>query len=557
MAQYPYRGSIDTASIPFTSRYCGRTIIQPQLDQYQQANIGGGFQDITANKGIPEVFYIHDVMPTRQGVKSVAYQKVLQGLHGINTFDRIQSVRDADDGIAFLGTTTDGRSFLISTFSPSWTEVTPAGAPSTSEISIANVTGQSYICYPNFGIFSVDPSLVKLVPASISWGSTVNDNGVALNNSMIISICDCYNFLLATDGFTIYNSSSTNPLDFDVSNGLITGAQSQVPADIQGNIVALVKLGLGFAVFTPTNTVSGQWSGNIKYPWVFRPIFNSGGTDSIVKVSKGGPDGSIYAYTNAGLQQLTVLKAENVFSTLTDYLSSRFYEDWDDVNNIPYESQLSEDLKIRIQWTGNRYLTVSYGPQALEQAYVYDTNLKQWGKLRIPHVCTVDFIVRADGNRYAYSDLSGNSYSSLYSIAYDELTSISQSPASVKRTLGVLQSDGSLLIPVMDEYNFTANAVCLIGYYRLIRQKLLTIQQINIENIDNQSYDFKLSIISSQLDSTLETVSSFSSYDIHVEGGSTVKAMYGYAVGLDHAILVQGSFSLISIEFWFTLDGNR
>jgi len=121
----------------------------------------------------------------------------------------------------------------------------------------------------------------------------------------------------------------------------------------------------------------------------------------------------------------------------------------------------------------------------------------------------------------------------------------------------VLQSDGSLLIPVMDEYNFTANAVCLIGYYRLIRQKLLTIQQINIENIDNQSYDFKLSIISSQLDSTLETVSSFSSYDIHVEGGSTVKAMYGYAVGLDHAILVQGSFSLISIEFWFTLDGNR
>ena len=557
MSQYPYRSSIDTVALPFTSRYCGRTIIQPQLDQYQQANISGGITDITANKGIPEVFYIHDVLPTRQGIKSVAYQKVLKGLPNVNTFDRIQSVRDSANNIGFLGTTTDGRSFLLSTFLTTWVEVTPAGAPSTSEISVANVTGQSYVCYPKFGIYTVDLVSGTLTTAAISWGATVNDAGNTVNSSMIISITDCYNFLLATDGYTLYNSSATNPLDFDVSQGLITGATSQVPTDIQGPIIVLVKIGIGFGIFTNTNIVSGQWSNNIQYPWVLRSVPNSGGIDSISKITKGGPDGTVYAYTSAGLQQISVLKSELVFGTLTDYLSSRFYEDWDDVNLVPFETILGADMTIRVQWTGNRYLVISYGPLNLEQAYVYDSSLKQWGKLRIPHACIVDFIVKADGNRLSYSNEVNNSYSSLYSIAYDELTSVSQNPASVKRTMGILQNDGTVLVPVMDEYNFTANAVALIGYYRLIRQNLLAIQQISVENIDTQNYAFNLSVISSQLDSAIQTTTVFDSYSINVEGASSIRVLYGYSVGIDHSILLQGSFSIISLEFWFTLDGRR
>ena len=557
MAQYPYRASVDTEALPFATRYAGRTIIQPQLDQYQQANLSGGITDITANKGIPEVYFIQDVLPTRQGIKSVAYQKVLKGLSGVTNFDRVQAVKDFADNLGFLGTTTDGRSFLISSFSPSWTEVTPAGAPSTSELSTATVTGQTYICYPKFGIYNVDLAAASLVSVSISWGTTVDSNGVGVNNASINSICDCYNFLICTDGYTVYNSSATDPLDFDVFSGLITGAQSQVPTDIQGNIVALVKVGIGWCAFTETNVVSAQWSGNIQYPWVFRPSLNSGGIDSITKVTTGGPEGSVYAWTSAGLQQINVLKSQVVFATLTDYLSSRFYEYWDSINNIPVEEQLSSDMNIRLQWTGSRYLVVSYGPSNLEQAYIYDSDLKQWGKLAVPHVAAIDLIIKADGNKHSYADLAGNAYASLYSLAFSELTTISQSAASVKRTMGILQADGTLLIPVMDEYNYTANAVALLGYYRLVRQELLTIQQVNIENVDTQNYNFILQLVASQMANVPQVTSTFDTYDINVEGGSSIEAYYGYSVGIDHALVLMGSFSIASLEFWFTRDGRR
>ena len=109
----------------------------------------------------------------------------------------------------------------------------------------------------------------------------------------------------------------------------------------------------------------------------------------------------------------------------------------------------------------------------------------------------------------------------------------------------------------MDEYNYTANAVALLGYYRLVRQELLTIQQVNIENVDTQNYNFILQLVASQMANVPQVTSTFDTYDINVEGGSSIEAYYGYSVGIDHALVLMGSFSIASLEFWFTRDGRR
>jgi hypothetical protein len=556
MAQFSYRANLSTDVMPFCSRYCGRTVIQPQLDQnyLQTVSLQGEKED----RGNPEVYYIHDVMPTKQGIKSVAYQKVIEPAANVTTFDKMLTVRDSSNNIGFIGITTDGRSFLISTYTDKWIEVTPAGQPANAVVSTANVTGNSFICYSGFGIYTVDLKAATLTSAMINWGTSVNASGSSVTNSSISCITDCYNILLATDGYTVYSSSATNPLDMNPANGQITGAQNFVPADIHGPIIAIVKCSVGWLIMTNNNMVTMQWSNNIQYPWIARPTPNGGGIKSINAVTTGGPDGTVYAWTSSGMQQVSLMKADNVFPGLSDYLSSRFFEDWNDVTNAPFETIISSDMDVRVQWTGNRFLCVSYGPLSLQYCYVFDTALKQWGKLRMPHVAIADFTIKADGNKLSYSQIAGESYSNLYSVSYSELTSISGDSASPRRTLGILQHDGTVLIPVLDEYNFTASAVALLGYYRVMRQNYCTIQEIIVENIDTQSYSFSLEVLSSLRDSPVTYNSTFTTTDtINVAGASSIVDMYGYAVGLDHTLLLKGSFSLVSLELWMTLDGRR
>ena len=38
---------------------------------------------------------------------------------------------------------------------------------------------------------------------------------------------------------------------------------------------------------------------------------------------------------------------------------------------------------------------------------------------------------------------------------------------------------------------------------------------------------------------------------------NSIEAYYGYSVGIDHSLVLMGSFSIASLEFWFTRDGRR
>ena len=66
MAQIQMRGNLNAANIPLLSNLFGRSIIIPQQDQnYQRSSIVG--QDAQLDKGIPQVYYGHNIMPTGQG----------------------------------------------------------------------------------------------------------------------------------------------------------------------------------------------------------------------------------------------------------------------------------------------------------------------------------------------------------------------------------------------------------------------------------------------------------------------------------------------------------
>ena len=559
MPEYLYRPSLDTGTMPLLSRYAGRTVIQPGIDQSFLNRMTPEGQQ--ADKGNPEPYYIHDVLPTQQGIKSVAYQTATQ-ITGttVSTFDRIIPVRDSADNRGFIGITTDAKTFILSSFAPTWKEITPVGQPTTTEITVADATGQTFICYPNFDILIVDVANSKLIPSGIVWGSMIDANSNAVSNTSIKGITSCYNILLAHDGYTIYSSSSLSPTDFNPS--ISTGAQSLVPAAAKGTIILLQQVGIGFAVFTSTNTVGVQFSGQTQNPWIFKPLPNSAGIKSITAVSETGANGSVYAWTSSGLLQISVIDAQVIQPALSDMLSSRLFEDFDDATGFPFDTLLYADMFVRVAYISSRYIVVSYGPsQPMAYAYVYDNALKQFGKLRQAHVAVCEFNVDSDGTLLSYGDLAGLSYSDLGNEAYADMNVISNAASSPKRTMGMLTQNGSILIPVLDEFNYSANACVILGYYRLVRAKLIELQSVLVENINSDNYDWTIDAITSLNGKDLASVVPLTNYTASMGnsnqvGNYSIAWMIGYAYGVDLSLRIRGSFNLVSLEMRFTLGGD-
>jgi hypothetical protein len=545
--------------MPLASRYAGRTIIQPGIDQayLNRMTTQGQSQD----KGNPEPYYIHDILPTQQGIKSVAYQLAAQtqGV-SVDTFDRILPVRDSSDNIGFIGITTDARTFILSSYAPSWAEITPVGQPATVEVTIADATGQSFICYPGFDIFIVDIIHSTLIASGISWGAMNDANSNAVTNASILGIASCYNILLAHDGYTIYSSSVLSPTDFNPS--LSTGAQSLIPSAMNGKIIVIMPVGIGFAVFTSANIVAAQYAGQTQNPWIFKPLPNSAGIKSVTAVSSTGADGTVYAWTTSGLLQVSVIDAKTTLPALTDLLSSRIFEDFDDATGLPFDQMIYTDMHVRIAYANSRYIVISYGPtQPMAYAYIYDIALGQFGKLRQSHVCVCEFLVDPDGTLLSFNDLSTLSYADLGIKNYSNLAIMSNSAASPKRTLAMLTQSGSIFIPVIDEFNYSANACIIMGYYRLIRNRLIVLQTVLVENINSDNFNYTVDAITSLNGKDVASIVPLVDYtesmgNLYQAGNSSIAWMLGYAYGVDLSLRIRGAFNLVSLEMRFTLDGD-
>ena len=474
MPQYrSLRGNLAAANYPFISEFQGRTIIVPQFDQNFIKDINS-VADPDKDRGVPQVFYMHNVMPTAQGFQSISYDTIGAAMDPpVTDFDQAFTLRDSAENKA-LWSPSSGNSYIFNGNTNAWQQVSPLppnSFPANYLISIANIHGRTIVFYEKVGAYEYD------FTNNIFNGVTL----LGLNVANIRGILSSTGYMLAYDDSTVYWSNTQVEVDFVPS--IVTGAGSQVPNDLKGKIVTVLPVAAGFIVYTTKNAVFAQYSGNIRFPWIFKEIPNSSGVKVPEDVTWQANLSFHYVYTTTGLMKVDRIGCEQVFPEATDFMTAQVMEDYDELTGVFSLFGTAGQLKHKLSFVGSRYLILSYGVQYLTHALVYDTGLKRWGKVKIPHVDVFEWPAPNFFGPRSYDQLTPNTYDDLEGTTYDQLSMQQASTTDPKLDVVFLQSDGT-----MQRLNFAltqanSNGVLLIGKYQFYRDKTIIIEAIDMENV--------------------------------------------------------------------------
>jgi len=545
MSQIYHRANLSDAQFPLISTFQGKTVIQPTIDQNYTSPPIGSKED--RDKGIPEALYLHNVMPSMYGYKSIAYNELVPAVPAETSFARIFPVKDFDGNRGHVAITNGGKTYLITSLVPEWKNVTPSGQPAGVNVTAADATGTSFICYDSFGIFTVDLVARTINPATLQWDSPIT-------NASIVGIASSNNYLLAHDGTNIYWSSALSVLDFRASQ--ITGAGNGVPTGAKGAIVTIAPVGIGFAVYCQGSIVVATYSGNVQYPWLFKEAPNGSGVASVYHVTASGEEGSNYAWTSAGLLRVTLSGCAAIHPEVSDFLSGRLIEDYDYASDTSTITRLTSPMQVRLAFSSSRYLVISYGPSLLNYALVHDISLNRWGKLKQQHVQAFDisFNLAASGPSYlTFADTFPNTFADYALIEFTgETLAFSSVAAEAKHSLCFLQANGAVNV-VNFEYPATnSEAVLILGKYQLVRAKTVGVQGFTLETIDDDNTNFNVRLLTS-LDGKNTSFEK-------VPFETVVENMRQYdvlSIGANHSIRIKGAFHLVGFLLVFTIESNR
>jgi hypothetical protein len=582
MAQVTGRINLSARTFPFVSANWGRTVIVPtSVDNNFNRQVQSS-QDSDHDVGIPQAYYMHNVMPHAQGYQSVAYTQIVSPSSTEVTFKYVRELKDNIGNYALLGVCSNGKWYVRETAGV-WTLVYTSAYP-TLPVYIAYINGITYIYQKNVGLqiyswlthsfssavfLGIDSTVIDGITASfgymIAWASINGGyaiNGVAtigLNsvNAVIgparvgdlisstffpvgtqITAVDFLNnviYLTAVstgNGATtltkqpspgaVYWSSTINELDFVPS--LITGAGGGQVQGAQGLVTLCLAHTTGFIVYTTKNAVGAAYSGNARYPFNFNAIVGSGGLTDFALVTQEGDTGNHYAYTTNGVQLMSIGSAQTVLTDVTDFISGKLFEDFDDIAKTFSLTRLSSTLVKKLTIINARYLVLSYGIISLTHALVYDLITQRFGKLRTPHVFS-------------------------FEVAPNVTNVITDLP---RQAIGLLQNDGTVKIVDFDVYNPLSNGTLILGKYQYVRARNLILDQFWLENIYNPA-TFNCTVMTS-LDG--KVVSSLDVPVLALSAGGQSK--YGArSEGQNISLLLQGQFHIESGVLAFNLGGKR
>ena len=544
MAQIPFRCNLSAASWPFVTEFGGRTVVIAQYDQNfaRQQQFSGA--DTDRDIGVPQAYYLHNCLPTGNGFQAVAYRKVVPApvASPVTDLDVMIPIKDPDEHKGYVAFSKTGRAFMIISGDSQWTEITSQlGGWSGGPVSFAYANGFTYIDLKLHNVYKVDVLNHQLNAVALA----------GLTSNLIQGICASSNYLVAWDNTTVYWSSASNPEDFVPS--LTTGAGSGTPQDINGVIIAILPTSSGFAIYTTTNIIIASYSGNIRYPWIFRQAPNSGGIQDIEHVTTDADGGTNYAWTSSGLLKVSPQGCQPVFPDATDFLAGRIFEDYDFDTDVFSTTYLQAPLLIKLQFIGSRYLCISYGVEMLTHVLVYDVAFKRWGKLKVPHGDCFEVLNQMD-KAISWEDLYPATWASLVGTSWDSLYTSTDTAAFAKRTIGFLQADGSIQLATMDYGDERAMAVLMLGKYQLSRTQWTGLQEIDVETVNAGNANFSVQVRSSLDGKNLQPP--VTPYAETPPAGSKLRHYLCDETGVNHSILFKGSFNLVSVELVTTRIGR-
>lgn len=510
MSQIVYRGNLSAKIFPFISDFWGQTVIVPGQDQNFQRQITSA-EDPDKDRGVPQLYYCHNVMASAQGFQSVGYTQPVMGFPNETSFQKPLVLRDILNVAVFFVSTTDGRNFILPFGNPAWQLINAVPGTAGKLVTTAYVNGQSYIYFATIGCYKYDSVSDTLVPVVL----------VGLDVTKVLGISSAAGYMLAWTANTVLWSSTLDPTDFVPS--LVTGAGGGGVEAAKGNIVACVTHQLGFIVYTTANAVAAVYSGNSRFPFNYRELVSSGGLASIDLVSGDSNSNNQYGYTTSGLQLIAMTGTQTVMPEVTDFIAGGMFEDFDDTTLTLTQTDLSAPMKKALNTISDRYLVISYGITSFTHALIYDISMKRYGKLKIPHIASFEWQLLTP--------------------------EVNDTP---RASLGLLQADGT--VKVVDFTFDSPNSVgtMLLGKFQYVRSRTLQLEEAEFESIPVTA-TFKVTD------------------QVTIDGKNISQQQTGYQMpivgkcrdfkfstdGMNHTLVCQGSFYMNSFKLWFHVGGRR
>lgn len=507
MSQITYRGNLSAKIFPFISDEFGRSVIIPQYDNTFNRQVQSA-EDADKDIGIPQIYYCHNVLPNAQGFQSVGYTTLFPATAALN-FTQVFLLRDSGEHKVYWGITATGQTYL--NFGGSW--LPSAVILANAFVTVALISGITYIYVQGAGCAYYDFTSGTFVPVVLT-GLIVTGAGAT------IGICAAAGYMIAWNATAVAWSSTLSATDFVPS--LVTGAGGGQVEGAKGTITLCQPLLLGFIVYTTGNAVAALFSGNARFPYQFREIVSSGGLSSASLIASGSQTGAHYVYTTAGFQQISTSQTITAFSEVTDFVSGKLFEDFDETTNLFTETTLTTTMQKAIALVADRYLVISYGVSSLTHALVYDLSQKRWGKLKIPHVQCFEF--------------------QLPNVSITEIP---------KQSIGFLQANGTVVSVDFSVKSATAAGVLLLGKYQFVRPRLLTMDEINLENIQ-AGITFSLTLFTA-----LDGKNYTQSVPTLTYQSGLFRRYNSRQTGVNHSLLLKGGFNIVSFVLVFHINGKR
>lgn len=448
MTQQSFNADLSVREIPFNFSELGSTII---IDQGTEVNrhVPGSFtgRDPTINAGIPQAYYLNNVMPLSRGFGSIALTQAIQGIEDLGENVIHSFVVHGPQNSISLFVATETKAYIYDPNGGEWIELElPYAAP--DRISYAYLKEQTYIHY-GYGVYVYDFTAKELTPVEFTGIVTAALDGITSAGS----------FLIAWDGNTVYRSSVLDPLDFDPSRGLETGAGATGVLALKGRIVACLAMGQDFVIYTTKNAVSARFTGNIQSPFVYNEIPGSAGIQSLFNVAYNSNAGSHIVWTASGFQEVTVQSAEYIWPELGDGIIRGIKVTQSEVTGVP-KFEYIEKYDVRLSFISNRWLAVSTRELASDDpnfydCYVWDSVLGRWGKLHLPHRAFIEYNIPEVFETYTY-DAFAEDYENYEDIpenlVYGMLDDSSgRGIISAGFSFGIVQNDGKVIIASWSE----------------------------------------------------------------------------------------------------------
>lgn len=509
MSQSTYRGNLTAAEFPLLSELQGRNVIVGGIDQNYSRQASS-----TKNKdrdiGIPQVYYMHNVIPTDAGICSIAYTDIVTSPADTDsTFSKIYRLRDAAENVAYLGITKSGRNYILRDTAIGWVRSTDIAPAANRFVTTAHVNGQTYICYGGVGTYKYNFATNALDAVALT--------GLAANT--IMGICASSGYMVAWTINSVLWCSTISPTDFVPS--LVTGAGGESLQEAKAEITCCLPQNGGFVVYTKLNAVSMTYTNNLQFPFSAKEIIGAGGLSNPSLAAFNGNSTNHCVYTTAGLQEISMNSASILSPQATDFLAGSEFEDFDEISFVLSSVPLTSAMQKKVTVVANRYIIISYGRLSLTHALYYDIALARWGKLKIEHT---------DVFEYAYPSAE-----------------VVDQP---RKSIGFLQANGMIKAAALAYDTTGSYGVIICGKYQMDRNRYLSMQEIHLESV-KAGNTMKLSLLTT-LDgkNTIKITTPTLATDI-----GTYRKYVCRSTGLNHSIVMAGAFHANSLELKFS-DGG-